>query len=420
MHLRPKRVQHLSILLFLVGLAVCGQAATTATFNARIGYDSNLYLQDPSPSLTAGSVSAKARAEAVTSSAALSLGWAKTARPDLSWEANYTPEIVRYKGYRSENHDDHRFTAALRGRQNKWSYEAKGSALFIHGSKDSPIFNRQGGGPAIAGEPVRSRRTQDSFKFDARFERALPTGFIRTLGAWSALDFHTRESAFPTGYANYVDRSEWSTGTDLGWTTRPGFSLVAGARVGEQHQADLLGISCNTSNRFLRTLVGAEARFGSVLNLTVAAGPDFRRFDPAVPVGFDRDRTAPYIDAIATWTPNAANSVTASVKSLLWPSSSGRGVYQDTLYDLQWKYRLGVWTFTPAARLRECDSRPYNPTKPRHEWIYISSFNLARPLTEKIKFELIVAREWSESLIANTPGREYTRWTTSAGWRYAF
>lgn len=388
----------------------------------RVGYDDNVFLQDRAPILP-GVVSAvpdRAGSWFVRTSAGIDATWKVS--PALRLDLGYTAEVVRYDEFDSENHTDHRLDFGLGGRSGAWSYQFKSSLLVVNGDDTSPVFGHAGGTPAIGGADVRARRDQFNTKLGGNLTRSFDSGFVRAVGNVNAQDFQTKHSA-AKGYANYVDRSEWTVGIEGGRNVRKDFAVVAGIRGGEQKQADLLGVARNYSNTLTRVLVGVEGRPRPDLQLAIMGGPDFRHYDRDVAAGFDRNQGARYTEASATWTPRAADTVTFTAKDYLWLSSGGRCAYQNTAVNLKWKHTFNAdWSTSLTADTQVGDSRDYAiaPTSPRFDWIYTGTFAVTRNFGANTKLDLELTREWSDSPIDGNPGREYTHWLASAGVKHTF
>ena len=222
-------------------------------------------------------------------------------------------------------------------------------------------------------------------------------------------DFHTAERT-TSGYANYVDRGEWSGGADLGWNARADLALIAAVRQGGQQQADLLGVPLNYSNTLTRWLVGAEGRLGKTCKFNLLAGPDVRRYGPAVRPGFERHQTATFWEASATWTPAPSDVLTLNGRHQLWLSSGGRGAYVDTIYAVIWKHLFSpAWNLSTGLDEHTGYTGRYNLVTPRHDVILATTCTLSHALDAKTRLELGLAQDWSDSLIPATPGREYRR-----------
>ena len=401
---------------------------TSMAASARIGYDDNVFLQDPSPVVAANGAPDRAGSWVGSVSLALCATW--KSNPPFAFDAGYSPELARYERFNSENHDDHRFTTGLRGQNDAWSYDLKGNLLVTDGSPEGPIFGHLGGGPAVGGEPVRARRDQTITKGTGKITYALcPQVFVRAVSAACFQDFLTTQKpttigvvgAVP-GYANYVDRSEWSAGADGGWFIRKDLSLVACMRVGEQHQANLRGVKNNYSNALTRLLAGVEGKISPTLSLSVLGGPDMRRYtDSAIAPGFDRTRTTRYAEATATWTPTTSDAINFSMKDFLWLPGS-IGTYESTTYDLRWAHTFTqIWSANLGFNLQGADNTDYAiPSRQCDDVIYTTTVGFTCTLNAKIKLDLGLSHEWSDSFVANTPGREYTRWLASAGVKYIF
>ena len=392
------------------------EPSLTATLSIREQYDGNVYLQDEAP-LALGQTTAAvpANAGSFITSLGASLGWSWKPTSFFRLDITYAPEAIRYAGFSTENHTDHRFSLNAKGTDGAWRHELKAGWLGTIGSHESPVFNRQGGAPPVGSEPVRSRRAQDIYKANGRFTRDFSPGFVRGVFFLSDQDFHTRHSPAP-GYANYVDRGEWSAGAELGWKIKPELALVTAIRGGRQHQEDLLGVPLNYSNRLTRWLLGAEGKLHRTLNFNVLAGPDIREFGPAVRPGFDRHQTTSYLEAGATWTPSKLDVLTFSGRRSLWLSSGGRGGYLDALYDLSWTHQIRpTWSMTSGVNLHTAVSRHYNSPLLRDDIIWAVSGVLSHPLNRHTRVDFSFLQDWSQSQIPETAGREYHRRIYSLG-----
>ncbi|CAM2934193.1 hypothetical protein [Rariglobus hedericola] len=419
------RLLLLSILASSSALSAETTTATPTTWSintsltARAGYDDNVFLQDRAPLIVPGAVPDRAGSWFSRAGVGIEASWHLS--PAFECNLGYSPELVRYDAFSSENHDDHRIDLGAHGRINAWSYQTKGSILLVDGSRDSPVFGHTGGTPAIGGASVRSRRDQLNTKLGGTLTRAVDTGFVRAIGDYTANDFDSRHSAVP-GYANYVDRSEWSAGFDAGHYIKKDFAFIAAVRTGGQHQGAYLGNPLQYSNTLTRILVGAEGKPTRNLTLHALGGPDFRHYERDVAAGFDRTRSARYIEGAATWTPRETDTVALTFKDYLWLSSGGRGAYQNTTGNLLWKHVLNpLWSASLAADVQTGDNRDYSATtSQRFDWIYTGTLDITRSLGPKTKLDLEFIREWSDSVVAGKPGREYTRLQVSLGVRRVF
>jgi hypothetical protein len=391
------------------------------TFAGRVGYDDNVFLQDRAALLPGVVSPAPDRAGSwfFRTSAALDATWKVS--PALRLDLGYTAELVRYDEFASENHTDHRLDCGFGGRSDAWNYQLKSTLIVVDGDDTSPVFGHAGGTPALGGADVRARRDQFNAKLAGQLTRPFDTGFVRAVGAANVQDFQTRHSA-ATGYANYVDRAEWTVGLEGGRNVLKNFAVVAGVRGGAQKQADLLGLPRNYSNALARFLVGVEGHPRADLQLAILGGPDFRHYGPDVAPGFDRNQSARYNEVSATWIPRSTDTVVLTAKDYLWLSSGGRTAYQNTAANLKWKHTFNTdWSALLAADTQVGDSRDYAPAATeRLDWIYTGVAGITRNLGPKTKLDLELTREWSDSPIDGKPGREYTHWLASIGLRHTY
>ncbi len=393
--------------------------ALTGSFGASVGFDDNLYLQDGGP-LAAGqtmaSVSAREFSGVVMGKFSL---MGKGAAASWVWSASYAPELFQYLDHKAENHTDHRWSLLASRAAGEWKTALKLGGVEIDGSREGLVYNRLGGGPPIGGVPVRARRAQGQYKGGVLVSHTRGNNFLRAVANAAATDFRTTQRK-QTGYSNYVDRSEWDSGLDYGRKAGPAFWIFSGVRVGEQRQENLLGVALNSSSTFVRGLVGLEGKLGEHWTLTVTLGEDRRVMDEDRLAGSERVRAEPYADVSVARTLGAKDALTFSFKQGVILAGSGKSAYVDTLGDLGWKHQwAAAWDTTLGATFDFADFKDM-VTAPKREWIATLSASTGWAVTKALRLEAGVVRDVSESLIENTPGREYRRWQGRMGCNWAW
>lgn len=384
--------------------------------SARVAFDSNVFLQNGGPLVPGATATAPAREGAWVTSAAAGVAWRGTVAVAGKFGADYRAEVFRFRERPAENHDDHRVRISLSGAQDAAAWEISANVLWTNGARLSPLYNVLGGGPAIGGEPVRARRAQTVLRGGARVTCAQPGGWWRMLAAGLDQDFHTE---FANGYAPYVDRGEYAAGAEFARDLKPGAAWVLGARAGRQRQADRPpAAGLNSTSDFVRVLGGIEGKLSAQWKLDLRAGPDFRRFTAAEPIAPGRRRAAPYVETTATWTPRAADAITLAGLHRLWPAGAGRGVYEDSTWELGWKRRWREnWTTRLGVRLADADNRAdaYPGTKPWHDRILATTGAIEYRWSAHVLIDASIAGEEGRGLLPDTPGRAYTRTLWSIG-----
>ncbi len=408
----------------LTGLRAASERSSweiTTSADARARYDSNVFLQDEAPTVGGQPAALPARATTWAAQIGASIGATWRSPDGLAFSGSYVPELWRYRKFTSENHDDHRVILGASYAHAPWRFEANTNLLIVDGDREAPIFNRVGATPAIGGEPVRSRRAQSLAKGSVLLSRDVGQAmFVRIGASGIAQDFHTRQAASPTGYANYVDRGEAAATMDLGWRLAPKLSVFAAERHGRQRQADLLGVPLGATSDFDRWLVGVEGQLVPNLKVSLLAGPDVRRFGTHMRAGFDRRRTERYFEGTAAWTLSPADALAFSGKSYLWLSSGGRGAYIDGLYDLTWKHVWSKkWAVNTTANFHEGDAHDYG-TAARHDRIVTVGSALTWTGSTRTRIECSLVNEVAVSAVPNTPGRAYRRWLPALGFTRIF
>jgi hypothetical protein len=401
-------------------LAGPGFAATTwktsTALSLREAYDSNVFLQDQAPSpAVPGAVPARLGSFVTSLSASLSLEKKPSAL--LGITASYAPEAVRFHSASSEDHFIHRTALSLGGTAGDVSWSLTNSAIWTDGSVDAPIFGGPGGAPAIGGAPVRDRREafvdRGTFKLSAVSGRWLAR--VVAAGYWH--DFRTKQTAL-AGCSNYIDRSEVTGGVEAGYTIAAKTRLFAGFRYGRQNQSRNLGVDSPYDSRLRRFVAGIEGSPRTWLQLNVLTGLETRTFAPRTPAGFDRSRSRLWVDAAATATPTARDTLQFSLRRSALPSSSSVSLYEDTAGEVSWRHqctdRLSV-----KSTFRICAAEWCAPAV-RRDRIYSPGLQLQYACNPRSTVEAAYNYDRGESLIPATAGREYRHHLIALGFKRTF
>ncbi|MCX5797418.1 MAG: hypothetical protein NTY77_18155 [Elusimicrobia bacterium] len=334
---------------------------------------------------------------------------------------SYAPEIARFHSQPSENYAAHRGSLNLSGATDAASWEVLNSAVWIDGSDQGPSFTGGGDVPAIGGIPIRDRRRALVLRNGFKATRTLGRWFVRPLFNSYVHDFRTRQFSsvgVHTGYENYISRYELSGGADLGFEAFAQTRLFAGYRVGRQHQGELLGAASPYSNDYHRVLLGAEGSPAGWLKFNLAAGPDFRYFAPGTAANFDRRKTLWYYDASLTLTPGLADVVALAAKRYAQPAFSSQSLYEDVVYDLDWKHRF-CDQLTAGAGFRTYAGLWLQPVQ-RRDWIYTGSLSVSYKPRKGLGLDLAYSHDSVSSAVPNTSGRTFMRNLVSLEGRYSF
>lgn len=383
------------------------------SYALRESFDGNVYLQDIGRTARQGSM--------VTSATpALALGY----RRGQAFRATFTyaPEIVRFHSQRSENHVAHRADLGLAGTSGRTSWEFTNSLVAIDGSNQGPIFDvaSKCDIPALGGIPIRDRRDAVIMRNGLRVTHTMGRWFVRPTVTTYIHDFRTQQRARTgayLGYENYIDRWEATGGVDVGYAVGEKTWMVAGHRYGRQEQGRLLGAASPYSNNYHRVLAGVEGSPAAWLRLSALAGPDIRQFGRA-PAGFDAGELLWFINASASWLPDPNTAVTVTVSRFEQPAFSSHSVYEDLVYDVTWRRRVGK-RVSVAAGFRAYGGDWQAPVE-REDWIYTPTASAAWAFHERLTAEVCYSYDSVRSRVPGTHGREYTRPIFSAGVRGSF
>jgi hypothetical protein len=151
----------------------------------------------------------------------------------------------------------------------------------------------------------------------------------------NTLQFNNSLSPYK-GYQDYVDRYDVNVGADLGFKLNPGWALILGYRDGYQFQqqfAEAINSDQHfSSNHYQRILLGLEGKL-DWLTVKLAAGPDFRDFNPDTPIS-NLHTTRFYGEAAVTAEFSPSQSITANYKDYIFVSSTGLVPYEEYTYSL--------------------------------------------------------------------------------------
>jgi opacity protein-like surface antigen len=383
----------------------------------KTGYDSNVMLQD---------LGDQAHREAWVNS--LSALFAATYQPNPLFKAvfSYAPEAVFYEGESTENHITHRGALNLSGKSGDTTWELLNGVTLIDGSDLGPRYTQNGGTlpadlPAVGGVPVRDRRDAAVYKNSFKLTKTWDRIFVRPVASFYHHTFMTEQHA-PVGpylgYENYIDRQELNGGFDFGYEAWDKAWLVAGVRVGQQKQDERLGVPSPYDNSYYRILAGIEGTPVEWLKLNLLAGPDFRDYDSATPVGYDEDLTYYFVDASATIIPTKIDTITLSAKRFLQPSFTSPSMYEDIAYEATWR-RVVDSRFTVGTGFRAYHA-DWRPPTPRDEWVFTPVVSLAYTHSANLSADLAYSYDWAYSQLPNTTARDYTRHLVWLGLKYTF
>jgi hypothetical protein len=417
------RAHLIAFLLFSASLASAAETAsitkapspaasnpwnTSASLAFKESFDNNVFLQ---------SVTSNANHQSFVSTLIPAVGVAF--KPSALFDAslNYAPEINFFHSASSEDFTLHRAVAALKGKAGTTAWDLTESFIAIDGSDLGPSYFGRGGAPAGGGPQIRDRRDALIERGQFRLTETLGNWFLRPVVSGYLHDFRTIQKT-TAGYQNFVDRNDLNGGLDLGFGVANQTWLTAGYRYGVQNQAKLFSFPEQYDSAYHRLLVGLEGAPFPWLKLSLSAGPEFRQYADTVPATFDRSQLYAYADCSATLTPGKADTLTLTVKSFEQPGFAGRSTYIDSTYDATWRHKVGD-KLVLGLGLRAYNTDFIKPVL-RNDWIITPSAVASYSFNPRLNAEVSYLFDDAESLISNTPGREYTHHLVALGLRYIF
>lgn len=410
-------------LVLVPGLAVAGN--TNLVFKAELlvkeTYDSNVYLQDVDPyAALADAVEAFEESFVTAVTPRVALDWKPL--PAFNLAASYAPEVVRYHSASSEDHVAHRWGLNLGGKFKDTAWDLPNSLTWIDGSEVGPTFGTKDGPPAIGGIPMRDRR--EALIYRNSFRLTHPIGkdfFVRPVTSIYIHDFGTdvRDVRTNPFYENYVDRSDYNFGLDVGRSVSATAKAFLGYRFGFQVEpTSIPGAPWNYDNNYNRVLGGLEGTLAPWLKVAAALGPDFRSFTGDTRKGSDDHHVRLWVDATVTFLPTKSDSIVASVKQYEQPAFGSPSVYEDITYDLLWRHKFSA-KLSASAGFRAYGGDWAVPVS-REDWIFTPSGSVNWSITPHLSADLAYSYDWVDSVVPDKPGREFTRHLGSVALKYSF
>lgn len=372
-------------------------------------YDSNVYLQSQTP---------QANQASFVTALLPQLAGSWNPSPAFTASLNYSPEATWFHAAPSEDFVLHRVALNLSGKQAKTAYESATTLVLIDGSSVGPTWTGPGGAPATGGIPVRDRRAAAVYRSSLRVTQNFGPWFARPVCSLYVHDFQTEQRS-TAGYQNYADRNEFLGGLDAGRKITAAASVWIGYRYGAQDQSRVLQFPEEYDSTFHRALFGVEGELAKWLKVSLALGPEFRRYGDKVPATFsDRDELNLFVDASATLTPTKADTVTLSVKQFEQPGFGGRSTYEDLTCDFTWRHKFNKrWTVGAGGRAYNTDF--FLPVK-RNDWILSANALINCAFTPALSVEASYVFEDGLTRTPNSSGREYERQLVALGLKYVF
>lgn len=263
----------------------------------------------------------------------------------------YEPDRADYSQAHSADFTAHHVNTLLNGKSGNLRFSVDDAFLYNDGNDLAPIYalNQLSNASAnqndkyrnaLAHAPSRERLKQIQDRYTAFVQYDSKYLFLRPISSLNYINMGTllfNTSIAPyKGYQDYVDRYDINVGTDIGLKLSPNWALTLGYRDGYQYQqqyAEAINSDQHfSSNHYQRLLFGLEGRQDG-LTVKLAAGPDFRDFNPNTPIN-DLHTTRIYAEAAITENFSPTQSITANYKDYIFVSSTGLVPYEEYTYSL--------------------------------------------------------------------------------------
>jgi len=262
----------------------------------------------------------------------------------------YNPERFNFASVSSQDYTAHRVNGTLKAKSGHVTVSLVDSFLYNDGNKVAPTYalNQISGAAGnqddkyrnnFAHQLARERLEQSQDRYTASVQVDEGGVFVRPISQLTYYNLDTylfNTSVAPyKGYQDYVNRYDVNGGVDLGYYVVPGLAVTLGYRDGHQEQQQFaLAINSDqhfSTSNYQRALLGLEGKLAPWLTVKLAAGPDFRDYNPDAPIS-DLHTTRYYGEGTATATLPYGQSLTLGYKQWLFVSSTGLVPYIDSSY----------------------------------------------------------------------------------------
>lgn len=399
------------------------------------GYDDNVYLQNQEPdrTLVPNAVSPYVASSFTTLTPKLALDYKPCAAFGLAF--SYAPDISFYYSASTENNIANRVVANLGGKVADWTWDFANSfvgivgqdeGLYYGGSPSSDLpLNIAGNAPALGGIPARDRRNAVVYRGAYRFVWTREKFFVRPVASAYVHNFMTKQkdARFGLGhygYENYVDRSEYAGGIDVGYEAFQAVKFFVGYRRGYEGEGRMAGSPYHYDTTYNRPLAGIEGQPWSWFKVAMALGYDMHTTSGGLPAGFDTTYDKLWGDVLLTFLPTKRDTFTFKFTRNTQPAFSSPSIYDDTVFDLNGRHAFNS-RWAVGAGMRWWNGDWFKPVL-RNDWVYTASASVAYTHDKHISAELSYLHDWTDCEYPglNTAGREYTRNVVWLTLRYAF
>jgi hypothetical protein len=325
-----------------------------------------------------------------------------------SLDVSYEGDESLFTGWSSEDNFRNILNTQVRGAGGPWTLLVDNTLVYVDGPTEDPYYSTYS---PLGYREARDRRNQvdesnySTLRYDGEgwFARAVAEAQYYNL----LIDEHNPVGAYK-GYLNWVNRDDINTGADFGIGLSKNFDFVAGWRIGQQTQARTYYSPGDSDNTYNRALFGFEGKLVPWLQLSLVAGPDWRRYGDGANSGVTGDRhTWLYTESSLTATLSPRDTLTFSNKVWHWVSASGVSSYQETTS--AWNYRHAFTaSFSGSVGLVVQGVR-YDTPNVRNDWATSYPIDLTYSFTRSVSlsFDCVDNRGRSKIPVAVDPGRDW-------------
>jgi opacity protein-like surface antigen len=339
---------------------------------------------------------------------------------------SYVPDFNIYQNAPSQSYNAHKIGDTIKGQAGDFSFSLDNAFLDNDGNHQAPIYALNQGGAAVgqydryrnnyAHQVPRERLAQFQDRATVVLQYDWEKVFVRPVASLLYYDFQTdwhNTGAAPwKGYQNYVDRYDVNGGVDLGYKLTPKLAATLGYRYGDQYQQQFpTAIDADnhySSSTYQRVLLGMEGKPWNWLNVKLAGGPDFRRYNSMTPVN-DFHPIKYYGEAVLTATITPSQAVTFNYKQWQWVSSNGKVPFFDSTYALTYHWsatkQLGLDLGGKVLEADHTEGNDYAGTAPslRDDMEYEVSAGVTYAFNSHFSANLTYTYDLGNSVLNNLP-----------------
>lgn len=384
------------------------------SLHTKIGYDDNgLVSSDTSPQKEASSFS---------STHIDLLAQYQIASGDF-FSVRYSPSSTHYFGLDQDDHLAH--TSVLKFKKSTLdNFIIKGSLLykFIDGDTLTPCYTETSptflGGLAIRDrhKAVISRQSLD-MQWNFNEHSLFSIVFEGYYHDFRTTQFRSSDPERPDGYINYIDRSIFNGGFNIGYKFLGDAYLLGGYRYGIGKQDNRPDTDLHYSNYFHRILIGIQGKINHGVTFDLFTGPELKEFTGKTAEGFGHTRTFWFAKGSVQIDLQNKGKLKLSISRLPLQSYLGASIYEDFKIQATYSKKLDDSLTASATFTRYEGDWVSRQHISRNDLLWSPAISLKYQIRNNLLLDLNYTYESTESVVKN---QEFERNLLSLGATFTF